>query len=363
MQERWEALVTGRAQGLGPALARGVLRGLATLYAAGLRANLWIYESGLKRRTRPALPVVSVGNLSLGGTGKTTATAFLARRLATCCKPGIVLRGYRRAGDEPVLVVSDGHRVRASVDDAGDEAVLLAHLLPGCALAVGKRRERVVETLAQLGAQIALLDDGFQYFRMERALDIVLLDALGDAAAWRLFPAGRLREPADNLRRADQVWITHADLAGSEDLQRLRALAARCAHGKPVLLTRHRTGALRPLDPRRPVPRDVAGLRVAALSALGNPEAFEGSLSQLGARVTPVRFADHHRYTPQDWVHIARRAQAAGAELIVTTEKDAVKLRPPAEDCPPVAVLPCELEILEGEAELEAALERLAALI
>jgi tetraacyldisaccharide 4'-kinase len=361
VQERWEALVTGEARGLGPSLARGALRGLSALYAAGLRGNLWIYEAHLKPRTKPALPVVSVGNLSLGGTGKTTTTAFLAGRLATRCKPGIVLRGYRRSGNDPVLVVSDGTGVRASVEDAGDEAVMLAQMLPGCALAVGKRREHVVEALAQAGAQVALLDDGFQYFRMERALDIVLLDALGDAAAWQLFPAGRLREPPGNLRRAHQVWITHADLARPEDLERLRTLAARHAPGKPVVLTRHRTGTLRPLQAEGAVPGSLRGRHVAALSALGNPGAFEGSVEELGAQVTPVRFADHHRYAPEDWGHIARAAQ--GAELIVTTEKDAVKLPPPPAGCVPVAVLPCELEILEGEADVSAALDRLTALI
>lgn len=363
MQERWELLVSGKARGVGPSLARGSLWALSALYGAGLRGNLWIYEAGLKPRTRPELPVVSVGNLSLGGTGKTTTTAFLASRLAARCRPGIVLRGYRRAGTDPVLVVSDGTGVRASVEEAGDEAVMLAQLLPGCALGVGKRRERVVEALAQIGAQVALLDDGFQYFRMERALDIVLLDALADAAAWRLFPAGRLREPPSNLRRADQVWITHADLARPEELDYLRALAARYAPGKPVLLTRHRTGGLRPLDPQRPVPESVSGLRVAALSALGNPEAFEASLTKLGAWVSPVRFADHHRYAPQDWGGIAASARAAAAELIVTTEKDAVKLPPPPPDCAPVAVLRCELEVLEGASHLDAALDRILALI
>lgn len=363
MQERWEALVTGEARGVGPSLARGALRGLSALYAAGLRGNLWIYEAGIKPRTKPALPVVSVGNLSLGGTGKTTATAFLAGLLAARCKPGIVLRGYRRSGSDPVLLVSDGTGVRASVADAGDEAVMLAQMLPGCALAVGKRRERVVEALAQAGAQVALLDDGFQYFRMERALDIVLLDALGGAAAWRLFPGGRLREPPGNLRRADQVWITHADLARHEDVDRLRALAAHYAPDKPVVLTRHRTDALRALQAARPVPSSLRGVRVAALSALGNPAAFEESLTELGARVTPARFADHHRYAPQDWDQIARTAHDADAELIVTTEKDAVKLPPPPGDCPPVAVLPCELQILEGGAEVQAAVDRVIALL
>lgn len=362
LRQGWEAVVGGRAEGVGGRLAKGALRLGASLYAAGLKANLGLYTSGLKARTRPALPVVSVGNLTLGGTGKTTAAAFLARRLQPFLKPVVVLRGYGRADEATPLIVSDGDRLHADLERAGDEALMLAHALPGCVVAVGKRREEVIALARErAGAQIVVLDDGFQYFRMERDLDIVLLDALADPVAWRLFPAGRLREPVAHLGRASQVWITHADLASRERVEGLRELAGRHCPGRPVLTTRHRTGALRALRAGETAPPDLAGLRVIALSALGNPQAFEMALEHAGADVVPLRFADHHAYTRADYDRVQALAQDRGARWVVTTEKDAVKLPAPPEGCPPVAVLACELEILAGGDAVDDALRSLCA--
>ena len=362
LRRGWEAVVSGRAEGVGGRLANGALRLGAALYAAGLKANLALYSRGLKARTRPALPVISVGNLTLGGTGKTTAAAFLARRLQPFLKPAIVLRGYGRADEAAPMVVSDGGAIHGDLDSAGDEALMLAHLLPGCVVAVGKRREQVIALARErAGAQVAVLDDGFQYFRMERDLDIVLLDALAEPAAWRLFPAGRLREPVAHLRRADQVWITHADLAPPERVEALTQLAARHCPGRPVLITRHRAGGLRPLRAGEQAPADLAGLRVIALSALGNPHAFEMALEQAGADVVPLRFADHHAYTPADYDRVRALARDCGARWVVTTEKDAVKLPAPPAGCPPLAVLGCELEIVAGGDDMDDALRRLCA--
>ncbi|MCE5217765.1 tetraacyldisaccharide 4'-kinase [bacterium] len=358
MQDQWEAVVTGRSGGLGASAGRLGLRLGAGLYAAGLKANLWLYTSGLKRRTQPSLPVISVGNLSLGGTGKTTTTAFLAQALLPRVKPGIVLRGHGRSSSEAVLIVSDGSEVKATPAEAGDEAVMLARQLPGVAVAVGKRRETVIEALrSRTGAQVAVLDDGFQYFRMARELDLVLLDALAGPEAWRLFPAGRLREPVTHLQRASQVWITHADLASTEHLEQLRTLARRYCPNCPVVVTRHREGVLRPLSGGGAPVEDLRGQKVVAVSALGNPQSYEMGLEKLGAQVTPARFPDHHRYVPEDYERIKQTCRASGAGLVVTTEKDAVKLPPPPEDCPPVVVMSCGLEVLEGLDEVESALQ------
>lgn len=360
LRRGWEAIVNGRADGAGASLARGALRLVSPLYATGLKANLALYTRGFKARTRPALPVVSVGNLTLGGTGKTTVAAFLARRLQSEVKPAVVLRGYGRADEAAPVLVSDGARVHADLDRAGDEALMLARLLPGCAVAVGKRREEVIALARERAdAQVIVLDDGFQYFRMARDLDIVLLDALAEPISWRLFPAGRLREPVAHLRRADQVWITHADLAPPERVEALRDLADRHCPGRPVVVTRHRPGGLRPLREGGSAPDTLADLRVIALSALGNPHAFEAALAQAGAEVVPLRFADHHAYTPADYDRVRSLAQDRGARWVVTTEKDAVKLPPPPEPCPPVAVLGCELEIVAGGEHLDEALRNL----
>jgi tetraacyldisaccharide 4'-kinase len=352
LHDTWHEIIGGRRAGPGPALARVGLRAASGLYAAGLAANHALYDWHLEPHTQPAPPVVSVGNLTLGGTGKTTTAAFLARRLAAYVPPAIVLRGYGGEAGHGPTIVSDGERVLASLHEAGDEALMLAQMLPGCAVAVGKRRERVIRALAtQTPARVVILDDGFQYFRMERRAEIILLDALADVTTWRLFPAGVLREPLRALRRADQVWITHADLGGEERVAALRALVARYCPNCPVVTTRHAPGAIRPLSAGQGAPPSLPGKRVLALSALGNPHAFEQGLAGTGADVLPLRFPDHHAYAPADWDRITGAAEAGRAELVVTTEKDAVKLPPPPADAPPVAVLGCDLTIIEGESQ------------
>jgi tetraacyldisaccharide 4'-kinase len=353
LQENWHAIISGETKGAAAGLAMFGLKAAAALHGFGLSTSLRFYERSIRRRTIPALPVVSIGNLTLGGTGKTTATAFVARQLLTRGKPGVVLSGYRRQSGASPLIVSDGEQLRAGLAEAGDEAYMLALQLPGCAVAVGKRREDVIDALrTQAGAEIAVLDDGFQYFRMARDLDIVLVDALADGMADRLFPAGRLREPMAHMGRAHQVWVTHADLCGPETVARLkRTIAAHC-DGRPPIVTRHHQSSLRALRADDEAPQCLAGQRVLALSALGNPLAFELGLRQLGCEVVSLSFPDHHDYSLEDYRRIVPAARAVGAEMIVTTEKDAVKLPAPPADCPPVVVQGCELQIMEGEDSL-----------
>jgi len=348
LEDKWDRIITGQATGVPASVVRAGLRLGAAAYAGGLAANHFVYDSGLRQRTRPALPVISVGNLSLGGTGKTTAAAFIARLLLPHAKPAIVLRGYRRREVAGPLIVADGRHTRAMLSEAGDEALMLARQLPGCAVGVGKRRERVIEQLkAQTGAQVAILDDGLQYFRMRRSVEIVLLDALSNFASWRLFPAGRLREPVSGLARATQVWITHADIAPPRRVRTLEDVAANSAPEALVVRTRHRPGPLRPITAGQQVPDSIRDMKVVALSALGNPEAFELALTDLGAHVQPLRFPDHHAYAAGDYDAVRACARSYGAEVIVTTEKDAVKLPEPPADLPPVAVMGCDLQILD----------------
>lgn len=361
MEKAWDELIRGEARGPAARLGRGALARLSGLYGAGLAANHWIYDSGLKPRTRPPVPVISLGNISLGGTGKSTSAAFLASLVADRVKVGVVLRGYRRRSGPEALVVSDGTRILAGVEQAGDEAIMLARRLPTCAVAVGKRRERVIEALvARAGVELVILDDGFQYFRMARDLDIVLLDALADERALRLFPAGRLREPWRSLRRASQVWITHSDLAPARQVDALVQRGERLCGPGSVVLTRHRPGALWSLGGGA-VPPSLAGQRVVALCALGNPASFEGSLRELGAEVIPARFPDHHPYVPADYEKVASLARENAAAWVVTTSKDAVKLPDPTADLPPVLVLECELEVLRGREAVDQALAALLA--
>jgi len=352
VEERWRQAISPDEQGLSSRALGLLLRLGSWPYLAGLKANLAIYEWGLRTRTQAVLPVASVGNLTLGGTGKTTTTRALARSLLQRgVVPGIVLRGHARKQARGPLLVADTGGVLAGVDEAGDEAAMLASGMPGCPVAVGRRRERVIELLAEAGAQVALLDDGFQYFRMQRMVDLVLLDATVDLRRARLFPAGHLREPLSHLRRATHLLVTHTELAPSAHVEELVAAAQRRAPGLPVMRGRHRPAGLYRLgEPQRVRPAgELAGRQVVAVSALGNPAAFEGTLLGLGARVArSIAFNDHHHYVAEDYRRIRRTAKTARADCVVVTEKDAVKLPPPPAELPPVYALRVELEIGEG---------------
>jgi len=299
-----------------------------------------------------------VGNLTLGGTGKTTATRRLARDLiGRGLRPGIVLRGHRRSSRDPCLLVSDGSGPQVTREQAGDEAAMLAQGLRGAMVAVGKRRERVIDLLARRGAAVALLDDGFQYFRMRRQVDLVLFDATFDLDGARLFPAGYLREPLSHLHRATHVLITHTNLAPTSQVRRLADLARRHAPRAPVMLSRHAPARVHRLGrPADAEPAEsLAGRAVLAMSAVGNPSSFEGLLLELGARVEcALPFEDHHAYRPADWERVGDALRGRAVELIAVTEKDAVKLPPPPEGLPPVAVVEVDLAITQGHDVWEA---------
>jgi len=356
VEERWRAAISGER----PGCLTHALRAAKWPYLAGLKANLAIYDSGLKARSRPALPTVSVGNLTLGGTGKTTTTRSLARELlARGVRPGIVLRGHRRKHETGPLLVADFETLLVSVDEAGDEATMLAGTVPGCPVGVGKRREEVIELLADTGAQVALLDDGYQYFRMARLINIALLDATVELSRARVFPAGYLREPLTHLRRATHVLLTHADLAPRAHVEAMAELARKYAPEAPVMWARHRPTGLYPLtDPAAELPVEyLRGKSALAVSAVGNPASFEGALLEIGARITgSVVFDDHHDYQPDDYRAMRDAMRIEKPDFIVVTEKDAVKLPPPPEDMPPVLALKVDLEIIEGADAWEAML-------
>lgn len=359
LQRWWHSTVSGQAQGLGSTISRLLLGAASQLYLLGLKVNLAWYTMGLKGLTEPVLATISVGNLTVGGAGKSTVVQFLARRLQQeNIVPGIVLRGYGRTHPSVAMLVADGENMLSSVSDAGDEAYMLAQSLPTVPVAVGKRREAVIRLLAErTAAQIALLDDGFQYFRMNKLLDIVLIDATQPLTGQQLFPAGYLREPLAHLRRADQIWITHADQVGPEPLNSLREALATVAPSIPVVITKHTLTALHVLGGEAVAPTQLAGRRILAVSGIGNPQSFEASLQQAGARVIPLRYTDHHLYRPEDMQYIHKMAQEQRAQWIACTRKDAVKW--PVTDWPmPVVVVDCQLEILAGRSKIQAIIDK-----
>jgi len=311
--------------GLAPALTRATLRGLALLHGVVLEIDLACYALGLAKVTKLPAEVISVGNLSMGGTGKTLAVLKLTRELtAAGRKVAILSRGYRRKSHDEIAVVSTPAGIRLTVPEAGDEPYLLASLLPGIPVVVGKNR-RVTGRYAidTFGVDTLILDDGFQYWRLHKDHEIVLLDALQPATRDHLLPRGLFREPWSHLRRAQEVWITHAQLAAPERVAQLARRVARYAPRAHMRATEHGPVRLRAATGETRELATLRGVGVLALSGLGNPQQFETMLANLGAEVAPCRYPDHHPYTAADLADIAAQA---GDLLVVTTAKDAARL-------------------------------------
>jgi tetraacyldisaccharide 4'-kinase len=319
---------------------------LGSLFGAGAALRERAYRHGLLPRARLSSPVISIGNLSVGGSGKTPVVARVCALLRDASVPVAVLsRGYGGSFRGPALVVGDGTSVLATAEEAGDEPVMLARELPGVVVAVGRRRDVVGRAIeARFGPRVFVLDDGFQHLRLFRDLDLVCLDVhdLDD----RPLPAGRLREHPRALERADFVLLTRLEAA---DERHLRTLEDRIGWER-AFRVRRRVVGFRQLD-GRPAPRPARPFLVAGI---GRPERFRLDVESLGPVAGTRFFADHHRYLPRDLRDVEAQAGTAGADVLVTTAKDAVRF--PVELCSlPVFVLAVAAEI-EDEARLRASL-------
>ncbi len=347
------ARASAPAAGAAGRLLRAGLVPAAWAYGAAVAARNRAYDLGFLPVHRLGCRVLCVGNLTVGGTGKTPTVIALADALVRRGqKPCILLRGYggRAAGGS---VVSDGNAVLLDWRQAGDEAVLLARRLPGVPVVIGADRVRAgAAALARFRPDVLLLDDGFQHRRLHRDVDLVLLDAADPFGGGRLLPRGGLREPVRSLARAHAVLVTRADEA--PDRERVRAQLAACGVA-PAAWSRHRpaelldlaAGGARPLEALR-------GRRVFALSGIGRPQSFQRTLQGLGACLVGREvFPDHHAYTCEDAAAVARAAAASGAEWIVTTEKDAVRLPEAGALGRPTLALRIALELLAAAPELE----------
>lgn len=298
---------------------------LSFLYGRAVAARAALYASGRLPSHRLPAPVVSVGNLTFGGTGKTPLAEFLARRLRfQGFRPAILSRGFGRRS-RGAVVVSRGEGPLVSPDEGGDEPVALARRLPGVAILVGERRVEAARAAAQLGADLFLLDDGYQHLAVRREANLLLLDAFDPFGGGKLPPAGRLREPLSAIERADAVVFTRIDRGHpTEEAERTVALLHPEA---PVFHASIRPDGLRD-EAGSPVDvREVARRRCVAACGVARPDGFAASLSELD--LSPEEtfvFRDHHRYEDRDLRSIRQAADRTGAAFLVTTEKDAVKL-------------------------------------
>ena len=326
------SVVDGSRKGALATMLRGFLAGLAYVYAAGLKLYLFPYRIGIRRQARLPCPVISVGNLTVGGTGKTPMTRHVCEILLRHGrKPCVLIRGYRGASEHGAEVVSSPQKVELTPQKAGDEAHLLASLLPGVPVIAGKDR-RVTGALAyeRFRPDVMVLDDGMQFYQLHRDLDLVLLDAQRPFDNGWTFPRGLLREPPSHLRRAGCIVITNSDKAPAESVETLRLKVAEFAPGRPVLTARINPTSLHALDRSHSLAPDwLKDRNSAVLSAIGNPESFARQVANLGAKIVHrVYFPDHHEVTAGELNEVIEAACGAGADAVIVTEKDAVKLPP-----------------------------------
>lgn len=270
-----------------------------------------LYDHGLLHVSRPREFVLSIGNITWGGTGKTSLAAQLAVFLdEQGYRVAILSRGYGRRS-RGVVVVSDGSGVCCDWDAAGDEPFWLAKAAPRAAIVVAENRVEGLNALNAFRADVVLLDDGFQHRRIARDIDLVLIDASEDLLRQRVLPFGKLREPLDSLRRASAILLTHASHAHLSTMQWISSrIHVPVFHADYV-----------------PERDDLAGRKLAAFCALGSPQHFFAMLQQAGATlVFQQEFRDHHVYTGPDLASLNAAAESAGAEALATTAKDAVKI-------------------------------------
>jgi len=334
MRRYYLSVIAGQRRGPVAALVRGLLWLGTIVYAALHRGRQLLYRLGVLRSVRFPCPVVSVGNLTAGGTGKTPFVEFLARWFARKnFRTAILARGYGR-------IAGGG---------ADDEDLISEMELENVVRLSGKDRAASGRrALSEYRADILILDDGFQHFRVERTLDIVTVDATNPFAGGRLLPRGLLRERPAALRRADLVVLTRTDQATPEEMEALRESVG------PAVETVHKPVQVRSLWNRKRYGVEwLRGKSVYAFCGVGNPEAFRRTLDSAGAQVVKFRpFDDHHAYTPQEVRRVNAEAQEFMAEGIVTTEKDATKLNAEGFELPLYA-LRIEIEIVRREELLE----------
>ena len=373
----------------------GVLFLASRCYRIGTQFRLWMYDKRVIRPHALGCLVVSIGNLSCGGTGKTPVVEVFARSLSSKGrKVAILSRGYRSKnrpllerlllmlrkpkkeapadvapageknsdGDDAQLkIVSDGHNLKLDSEYAGDEPFMLASNLPDVAVLVDKDRVKSGGyAIDHFNTDVIILDDGFQYLMLRPHINIVLVDSTDPFGNGHVLPRGILREPIKNIRRADYIFLTKSD--GSHKIEHLKRFIRRhtkraeiieCCHKPQYLVKLFSSKEKEPLEKLR-------DLRVAALSAIARPESFEGFLKQLGAElVLADHYADHHRYTQQELFDFVNQAKAAGAEMIVTTEKDAVRM-PRLDRCDvPIYYLRIEIDILSGRESFDQCISRI----
>ena len=348
----------------------GTLKALSWLFAAAVGVRYFLYRTGVMRRYPLGIQVISIGNVTAGGTGKTPVTEIFARTLAAeGRKVAILSRGYRRKEApwwrrmftqviDPPLVVSDGRHVLLDSATGGDEPYMLAANLPGVAVVVDRNRVKAGRyAIKRLGCDTIILDDGFQYQKLKHSVEVVLVDSTNPFGNGNMLPRGILREPVRHLKRADIIFLTKC----RGDVSAVRDEIRRYNNRAEIVECNHAPKSLKDVWSREEYPLSwLQGKTTCTLSGIASPRGFENSLRRLGAKVVRCeRYADHHRYDSTEILSALNRTADMGADALVTTEKDAVRF--PRFETTPVRCLYLRIaiEIISGAESFASIINRI----
>ena len=370
------AVISGQREGRGADFLRRLMRYLSYIYGTITSCRNFLYEKRIFRHHTLGCQVISIGNLTVGGTGKTPVVEVFARALQReGRKVAILSRGYKKVehslgkkmldkitGRErrrPPRVVSDGTALLLDSAMSGDEPYMLASNLPDVAVLVDRDRVKSGRyAIDKMQCDTLILDDGFQYRRLKHRLEIVLVDFTNPFSNGYVLPRGLLRESVKNIRRADFIFITKSTGRDTEKLKEQlmafnpRAEISECAH-RPKHLQNVYTGERNDLN-------YLQQAKVALVSGIAAPQGFETEIKRLGATLVYLkRFADHHRYRQQEIIDIINKAKKNGASAIITTEKDAVRFPKIERQDVPIFFLRVEIELLSGVEDFYACISRI----
>ncbi len=307
---------------------------LSGIYGAALRGRRFLYRRQLLKTSRLPCRVVSIGNITVGGTGKTPMTIYVARLAQQLgYKVAVISRGYKGGAEKKGGIVSDGETIRMTPETAGDEPYLLAQSLKGIPVLVGRNRfASGMRAIQMFGIDVAVLDDAFQHIGLKRDIDLVLLDGRRPLGNAHLLPRGTLREPADALLRCDAVILTRSPKEKTATAETIRKMVFR----QPVFSSCHVPMIARVVGPKAAAgqmapsafaPDELKPLRVFAFCGLADNLNFKDSLTEMGSQLAGFSgFPDHHFYTDNDLAAILQAARQSGAEIMATTEKDFTKV-------------------------------------
>jgi tetraacyldisaccharide 4'-kinase len=363
LRAKYLDLVSGQHQGLLPDLARGVLRLLSIPYVCLIMGRNAYYDLIKRSAQRVSRPVISVGNITVGGTGKTPLAAHVANLLSRRrLKVALLLRGYKGRA----IQFDDEGRDLALTKwrKESDEAMVLRRRCPKTPVFVDPDRLAAAGRAIAQGAEVLVLDDAFQHRRIARDLDIVLVDATAPFGHGHPLPRGLLREPTRSLRRADLIILSHSDRISQTDTTLLLRTLRRLSGDRPVIRAAHRITGFEDLKGHEVSVEDRTAMQAVIFAGIANFEGFRKSVEKLGIRVMAAyQYPDHHDYTAEELAGLTDTAANLEANVILTTEKDAVKLigRWPEEGCR-LLVPVLDIEFLdEGDKILARALDEVLA--